>query len=415
MRSWRIIFFLAGKQVRILLRMPAVLAVIFLPGIVMYTVFTLIFAGPAGVNRPFRVAVVDQDDTAASRRLIDTLSKHNVVVIRTEDEEPNGPPLTVESARYAIRKKGKFRVAVVIPRGFAKAPYVLTGAQHVGLELHYDETQPIEAEAIEGLLQMAAGRGLFESFEKVLDFFSGPTSQPAEGEAAPRTLINITKEGIAIERVQIASKHTFLAGLVPLFLLFSCVGAARGLLEELAGGTISRLLAAPIRPAHVLLGQQVYSFLLAMTQCAIMYGFAWLVFDVSVGNIAGGLFGLTVATCLATTGLAMLMASLCRTSEQLDAIGTTVVLAMSAVGGSMVPRFIMPPFMQRLGLATINGWSYDGFIALIRNEGFGLAALWHAGEVQGIWLPCLVLTLIATGCATTGSVLLARRLRAGPG
>ena len=90
MRSLRIVFFLAGKQVRILLRMRAVLAVIFLPGVVMYAVFTLIFSGPAGVSRPFRVAVVDQDDTAESRRLIETLSKHNVVVIRTEDEEPIG-------------------------------------------------------------------------------------------------------------------------------------------------------------------------------------------------------------------------------------------------------------------------------------------------------------------------------------
>ena len=415
MRSLRIIFFLAGKQIRILLRMRAVLAVIFLPGIVMYTVFTLIFAGPAGVSRPFRVAVVDQDNTAESRRLIETLSKHNVVVIRTENEEPNGPPLTVESARYAIRKKGKFRVAVVIPKGFAKAPYVLAGERHRGLGLHYDETQPMEAEAIEGLLQMAAGRALFENFEKVLNIFSGPTSKPADGAVPelPRALINVHKEGIAIERVQIASKHTFLAGLVPLFLLFSCVGAARGLLEELAGGGISRLLAAPIRPAHILLGQQVYSFLMAMAQCAVMYLFAWLVFDVSLWNIAGGLLGLTIATCLATTGFAMLMASLCRTSEQLDAIGTTVVLAMSAVGGSMVPRFIMPPFMQKLGLLTINGWSYDGFISLILNEGWGLSALIHRHEISGVWLPCLVLILVAASCATTGSVLLARRLRAG--
>ena len=34
----------------------------------------------------------------------------------------------------------------------------------------------------------------------------------------------------------------------------------RIILRELAGGGISRLLAAPIRPAHILLGQQVYSF-----------------------------------------------------------------------------------------------------------------------------------------------------------
>jgi ABC-2 type transport system permease protein len=98
------------------------------------------------------------------------------------------------------------------------------------------------------------------------------------------------------------------------------------------------------------------------------------------------------------------MASLCSTCEQLDGLGTMVILAMSAVGGSMVPRFVMPAYMQPLGLFTINGWAYDGFVALIRHEGFA-----------GIWLSCLVLICIASACATTGSIILARRLRRGPG
>ena len=112
---------------------------------------------------------------------------------------------------------------------------------------------------------------------------------------------------------------------------------------------------------------------------------------------------LTLATCLATTAFGMFLAAFCRTSEQLDAFGTMIIMAMSAVGGSMVPRFVMPQYMQPLGLFTINGWSYDGFIALIRNEG-----------LAGIAIPCLVLVGIATGCATIGSIVLTRRLRGQP-
>ena len=68
MRSLRIILILAASQLRILSRMRAIVAVLVLPGIVLYTIFTLIFSGPAG--RPFRVAVVDQDRTVASKKLI---------------------------------------------------------------------------------------------------------------------------------------------------------------------------------------------------------------------------------------------------------------------------------------------------------------------------------------------------------
>ncbi|MFH1417012.1 MAG: ABC transporter permease [Planctomycetota bacterium] len=411
MRSLRIILVLAGKQLRILSRMPAILLVIFLPGIVMYSVFTKIFEGPAGVRRPFRAAVVDLDHSEESRRLIDALAESNVTVIRTEDEEPNGPLLTVESARRQIRKEGKYRVALVIPEGFGGAPDMLAGERHKGVQLIHDETQPMEADAILGMLQMAAGRRLFEKAFKLFD-----RDSPTGGEAAtqPSVLVKVEKVGVAIDRAQISSKHTFLAGVVPLFLLFACVGAARGLLDELSSGGIRRMLVAPVSPAHVLVGQQLYAFVLAFAQCTVMYVYAWLVFDVDIWTISGGLLALTVATCLATTGFGMLMASVCKTGEHLDAIGTTTILAMSAIGGSMVPRFIMPAWMQPLGLFTINGWSYDGFISLVRNEGFGLATLLNDGEISGIWMPCLVLTLVAAGCATIGSIFLARRLRAGP-
>jgi ABC-2 type transport system permease protein len=400
MRSARIILVLAGKQLRILFRMPAILLVIFLPGIVMYSVFTKIFEGPAGVGRPFRTAVVDLDNTLESKALIDSLKKCNVTVIRTENEGPDGKLLTVESATHQVRKEGKYRVAVVIPKGFSLAPSTLNGNLHKGVRLIYDETQPMEAEAVTGLLQLATGRLLFEETFKRLGQ-EAPRANNGTGNG-PIRLIDVEKTGVAIERMPIASKHTFLAGVVPLFLLFASVGAARGLLEELHSGGIRRLLAAPISPAHLLLGQLFYAFILAMLQCTVMYVYAWLVFGVAIWTIAGGLFTLTAATCLACTGFGMLLASLCRTGEQLDAIGTTVILAMSAIGGSMVPRFIMPAFMVKMGLFTINGWSYDGFIALIRNEGFA-----------GIAASCVVLLGVAAACATAGSILLARRFRLG--
>ena len=34
---------------------------------------------------------------------------------------------------------------------------------------------------------------------------------------------------------------------------------------------------------------------------------------------------------------------------------------MSAVGGSMVPRYVMSESMKQLGKFTFNGWALDGF------------------------------------------------------
>ncbi len=393
MGTLRIIFTLACHRLRILSKLRSVMIVLILPGIVLYSVFTLIFSGPAG--RPFRVAVVDQDNTPASAALIDMLAANKVKVIRHEGEKPEAPLLTEETALLAIRHQGRFRVAVVIPRGYAKAPNAMSGSRHHGVTLLYDETQAMEADVATGMLQMAAGRAVFKKM------FNASKDQAGDDEEEPvTTLIKINRRGVAIERMMVASKHTFLAGIVPMFILFGSTGAARSLLDAIQSGEMRRLLAAPIVPAHILIGQWLSAIFVLLVQCYAMYVYAWAVFGVTIWTITAPLFVLTLTTCMAAASVGMLIAAFCRTGDQLDAIGTMVVLAMSAIGGSMVPRFIMPHFMQTLGLFTINGWSYDGFTSLIRNEGFA-----------GIRMPCLVLTAAAIALGAIASQIFARRLR----
>ena len=412
MRSLRIVLILAAKELRILSRMPGILAVIFVPGIVMYAVFTKIFEGPAG--RPFRVAVIDQDGTAESGKLIEALTKSNVSVIRTEDEAEDGPPLTVETARRQIRKRGKYRVALVIPEGYGRAPNIKSGDRHEGVRLIFDESQQMEANAVAGMLQMAAGRRLFES---TLGMLGGDArgSSAKNGDDGLRMLIKVEKEGVAIRRKKIAAKHTFMAGIVTMFLLFGATGAARGVIEQIDSGEIARLRVAPISAGHIIGGNAVSVIVTGMMQCYSMFLFAWLVFDVEIWSESFGyrLFVLTLITCMATTSFGMLLGSLCRTTQQLDALGTVAILAMSAIGGSMVPRWVMPPVMQKIGLFTINGWANDGFMALTWGEPL------LPGRVDGVFEwgvfdECCVLLAIAAGCFCIASKLMSRRLQSAP-
>lgn len=411
MRSLRLVFILAAKQLRVVSRMPGVLAVIFVPGIVMYSIFTNIFAGP--VDRPFRAAVVDLDRTESSRALISALEDVNVVVVQRENNKPDAPLLTVDSVRRLIRKKRLVRVAVIIPEGFGEAPDIRSGDRHVGLRLMYDESQRIEADAIYGMIQMAAGRRLFASAAGLLG--QGTPSNNDTESPSVGALVRVERIGVSPRQggIRSESKHVFLAAIVPMFLLFNATGAARSLLEEMASGEMARIRAAPVATCHIIGGAALAAVVLSMLQCYVMYVFAWLVFGVDIWAIEFGyrLLALTVVTCAATTSFGMLLAGLCRTTHQLDAIGTVVILGMSAMGGSMVPRFIMPDFMKTMGLFTINGWSYDGFIGLTHGE--GLLPVWRDGAWDwGVFDECAVLVLIAVGCLTLASVLLSRRMQA---
>jgi ABC-2 type transport system permease protein len=70
-----------------------------------------------------------------------------------------------------------------------------------------------------------------------------------------------------------------------------------------------------------------------------------------------------------------LLAGICHTRGQLGAVSTLLILIMSSLGGSMFPRFLMPPAMQKAGLFTINAWAIDGFTKVFWRD-FPVTALW---------------------------------------
>jgi ABC-2 type transport system permease protein len=71
---------------------------------------------------------------------------------------------------------------------------------------------------------------------------------------------------------------------------------------------------------------------------------------------------MSIVTAAAASGFGLLLATFCRSRAQLSGISTIVILAMSALGGSMFPRFLMTDSMQQMGLATFNAWALDGYI-----------------------------------------------------
>jgi len=91
----------------------------------------------------------------------------------------------------------------------------------------------------------------------------------------------------------------------------------------------------------------------------------------------------------------MLLASACHTRAQLGALSMLLILMMSAIGGSMFPRFLMSTAMQKAGLFTINAWAIDGFTKVF----------WRDLPVKELWPQVSV--LLATGIVL---FLIARRI-----
>jgi ABC-2 type transport system permease protein len=159
------------------------------------------------------------------------------------------------------------------------------------------------------------------------------------------------------------------------FGVFFIVGTmASSILEEKRGGTFRRLLVAPLPKPILLAGKILPYYVVNLIQIAIMFGVAHLLFGMGFGD-AVALAVVSLALAAAATGLGVLVAAFGRTDTQVGGISSLLTLTMSAVGGCMVPSFVMPDFLQTLSRLTPHGWAMQGFQdVLVR--GYGLAGVW---------------------------------------
>jgi ABC-2 type transport system permease protein len=190
----------------------------------------------------------------------------------------------------------------------------------------------------------------------------------------------------------------FAAGTGVMFLLFSCAAAGGSLLEEVESGTLERLLTSPLGMGRLLVGKWLLVTLLGVMQMTVMFVWGALVFGLELVPHLAGFALVTLATAGAASAFGLVLASACRSRGQLSGISTIVILMMSAVGGSMFPRFLMSESMQRLGLLTFNGWALDGY----------LKVFWRKAPLVELWPQLLVLSLLAAAFLAAAR-LLARR------
>jgi ABC-2 type transport system permease protein len=112
---------------------------------------------------------------------------------------------------------------------------------------------------------------------------------------------------------------------------------------------------------RLLAGKWLLLTLVGVAQVTVMFAWAQLAFGVDLLGHLPGFAAMTFVTAGAASSLALALAALCRTRAQLNAVGIVLVLSMSALGGSMVPRYVMSGTMQELGRLTFNAWALDGY------------------------------------------------------
>ncbi len=153
----------------------------------------------------------------------------------------------------------------------------------------------------------------------------------------------------------------YAAGIAVMFLLFGAVGGAGSLLEEEESQTLERLMCSSLGMTRLLAGKWLLLTIVGVVQVTVMFAWAQLAFGVDLLGHLPGFAVMTVVTAGAASSLALALAAACRTRAQLNAVAIILILTMSALGGSMVPRYVMSGTMREIGRLTFNAWALDGY------------------------------------------------------
>jgi ABC-2 type transport system permease protein len=177
----------------------------------------------------------------------------------------------------------------------------------------------------------------------------------------------------------------YAAAIAVMFLLFTASAVAGTLLDEVDSGTLERVLSTRVGMTGLLAGKWVWLTLLGMLQITVMFVYGMLAFRLDLLSHLPGFAVMTLFTAATTAAFGLFLASLCRTRAQLGGFSLLVILVMSALGGSMFPRFLMTPAMQKAGLLTFNAWALDGYVKVFWREA-PLGALLPQLGVLAAWL-----------------------------
>ncbi len=344
----------------------------FVVPIAFFSIFAGIFGARSGGTDPIQVAVVDEDQSGVSQRFVEALKAEGGLKAETGPTGGKGAARSVfdaASAEAAVRA-GDYPVAIIISKGFGDAPIGSgTPGKQPKLQILNDGSDPIAAQVVYGLVQRSA-------------MLSMTAAAPGQAAApGPPGYVSAEVRDVVGENKKNPLVAFYAAGIGVMFLLFSASAAGGAILDESESGTLDRILSSRVTMTTLLLGKLIYAALLGFTQLTVMFLWGALAFQVELFQHLGGFLVMATATALASAGLGLMLASSCKTRAQLGALTTLVVLVMSALGGSMVPRFIMPEFLQKIGLVTFNAWAIDGFSKIF----------WREEPVTHVWPQVLVL------------------------
>ena len=158
-------------------------------------------------------------------------------------------------------------------------------------------------------------------------------------------------------------------------MFFMVVSLGSNIVKERVNGSFLRLKTMPTNYIHILLAKMSVYMLVAVLQFVLIFSIGMLIFPlINLPKLilpsAFSAFIVMMLMCsLAAVSYALMIGALSKTQEQSNGIGAISIIIFSALGGILVPTFIMPMYLQVISYFSPMHWCLEGFYILFLKGG----------------------------------------------
>lgn len=338
-------------------------------------------------DSPLEYYLIDQENSELSQYFVAAFAMQQSFkrLPAPDDIADANEALETELKRLTQRDKAKF--LLVLPAGFSENLRRDAAAANVYFA---PSTSPIFANAIELQLQQQLSQLALAQKTGV--------KPAADTKVANSLLSSGSLYGEDQQRPSSVQQN------VPAWLLFAmffiAVPLSTTLINERQQGTLLRLRTMGLPLLPILLGKLVPYFLINLLQVVVLFLLGIYLVPLlggdklTLGAHPFGLLVMSMAASVAAVCYALFIAQLSRTVEQATIFSAVCNIIMAALGGVMVPRFLMPETMQAIGEYSPMAWGLDGFFDILLRGADTAAILPAAGKLVSFAIVLLFMAML---------------------
>ena len=322
------------------------------------------FAERSGAQ--LKVLVLDADQSNASRALLTTLGDGKAFEFVVPKQVPTDAQLDAQLRR------DNYAFALSIARGFSIS--MLSTDSKDADTLIRISVAPDSNKQIETIFLTTVRAALGRERMRALLGGLGADAKIVDERGQTDIAVHYAYVDNGIERTPSAVQQS-----VPAWLVFGAffvvVPLSNTLIRERQQGTLRRLRSTNLGVLTLLMGKLVPYFGINQLQVLLMLLAGRFVVPLLGGDalqINGSIALLAImaaAVSVCALGLALLIAVSASTTEQATLLGGTGNIILAAIGGIMIPKFVMPVAMQHIANWSPMSWGLEGFLDVLLRSG----------------------------------------------